>query len=318
MKRKYFLTLLAFLTILSGCKDGSSTEPVSSGPDVSENGGGWVAPEEVWVPNWDFTEMPKYTGNYWDGLDFNLRGKALMDALRAHIQATFVAIDYNTAASAIREMDRDPARANHVLTIYDLRSRANSGYSEWNREHVFPQSKLADGDDDLRAAPTKKNISSDIGNLFACDSAVNETKSNLSLGEWNYDEDPEKMFGFLTRNTEGILTDNILRRGNFSPSWQSRGEAARSQLYMVMMYPERCGISENFAVETMIKWTYDVPLYAERDGQRQAGLEKYQHMRNPFIDYEDLGCHIWGNENSRTRSYCAGKGIDLDWEYDPQ
>lgn len=313
MKKKYFLTLLAFLTILSGCNNSSSsTEPVDSG-----GGSVWVAPEEVWVPNWEFTEMPAYTGNYWDGLDFDLRGKALADSVRAHIEGTFFAIDYTTAGNAVRMMDKDPWNDNRVLTIYDLRSRPNNGYNDWNREHVFPQSKLADGDPNLRAEGNVKNISSDAANLFASDWDVNSAKSNISLGEWNYEEDPEVMFKLLVRNTEGLLTDNVLRRGLFSPSWQSRGETARSQLYMILMYPDECGLNENFAVETMIKWTYDVPLYAERDGQRQAGLEQFQHMRNPFIDHKDLGCHIWGNTNSRTRALCASKGVDLDWEYNP-
>lgn len=289
--------------VVSSAEESSATDPSSEAP-VSE---AWEAPEEVWVPDWDFTPMTPYDGNYWNGLDLTLRGSALADALRAHIRATFRGVTYNVAGDAVVEMDRDPFRPNRVLTIYDLRSRSDAKYFEWNREHVFPQSKLADGNDDLRAGPNKVNISSDIANLFACDWDVNETKSNLSLGEWNYTDDPEFYFPYLTRNTEGLLTDNILRRGFFSPSWQSRGETARSQLYMVLMYPDNCGINENFNVETMIQWTYDVPLYAERDGQRQAGLEKYQNMRNPFIDFPNLGCYIWGDENSRTQKLCAGK-----------
>ncbi|HZJ89607.1 MAG TPA: endonuclease [Bacilli bacterium] len=339
MRQRKLLLFLAFIVLLTGCKEVSSsssappsvpdTSVVSSSeeeppttteeesseitseevtttslPEESSEEEAWVAPEEVWVPNWEFSPMTPYTGDYWDGLDFDLRGEELAIAVRTHINKTFKGITYTVAADAIREMDADPWRPNHVLTIYDLRSRANSGFSEWNREHVFPQSKLADGDDNLRASANKINISSDIGNLFACDWDVNETKSNLSLAEWNYESDPEFYFNYLTRNTEGILTDNILRRGNFSPSWQSRGETARSQLYMVMMYPERCGISENFAVETMLKWAHEIPLYEERDGQRQAGLEKYQKMRNPFIDYPELGCNIWRDQNVRTQAFC--------------
>lgn len=299
--RKIIFGLVAVITLV-GCKPTSSSEP---------NSGEWVAPEEVWVPNWDFTEMPEYTGDYWDGIDWTLRGDDLADALRAHIKSTFRGINYTQAGDAVREMDADPWNANHVLTIYDLRSRKNLGYNNWNREHVFPQSKLADGDPSLRADPSKINISSDATNLFACDWDVNEKKSNLSLAEWNYEDDPQFYFSgktndhYLSRNTEGILTDNILRRGFFSPSWQSRGETARSQLYMILMYPKECGINENFTVDTMIKWTYDVPRYAERDGQRQTGLMKYQNMRNPFIDKPDLGCYIWGDLNNQTRKVCA-------------
>lgn len=329
MKQRKLLLFLAFITLLAGCKDVTSsqssktTEPdtsivssieepsdtsseevTTSLPVVSSEPSEWEAPEEVWVPEWEFNPMTPYTGDYWDGLDLDLRGVELADAVRAHIKKTFVGINYNTAMPAIHEMDAVPGMKNHVYTIYDLRIRPNGNFSIWNREHVFPQSKLADGDDNLRASPTKINISSDIANLFACDVDINERKSNLSLGEWNYEEDPEFYFKYLSRNTEGLLTDNILRRGIFSPSWQSRGETARSQLYMVMMYPERCGINENFAVETMLKWAHEVPLYQERDGQRQAGLMKYQNMRNPFIDMPELGCRIWSEQNVRTQTFC--------------
>ena len=325
MRQRKLLLFLAFITLLAGCKNGTSssdssvtsdsvtsidssseetTTEVSSDissseedvttsvPPITSESEEWEAPEEVWVPNWEFSPMEPYTGNYWDGLDLTLRGEELADAVRAHINTTFKGITYTQAMSAIHEMDAVPGRTGYVYTIYDLRQRPNGNFSIWNREHVFPQSKLADGDNSLRAQANVVNISSDVANLFACDVDINETKSNLSLAEWNYEEDKEFYYDYLSRNREGILTDNILRRGFFSPSWQSRGETARSQLYMILMYPERCGISENFAVETMIKWADEVPLYQERDGQRQAGIMKYQEMRNPFIDFPELGCHI--------------------------
>lgn len=321
MRQRKLLMFLAFITLLSGCKNGSSSIPQSSdsgttiptttetsteaSSETSTSKGGWVEPEEVWVPNWDFDILEPYAGDYWDGLDLSLRGQELATAVREHIEQTFVGINYTQALSAIEEMDADPNRTGYSLTIYDLRSRPNGNFSIWNREHVFPQSKLADNDESLRAAATRINISSDIANLFACDDELNEIKSNKSLAEWNYESDKELYFDFLSRSGEGLLTDNILFRGYFSPSWQSRGETARSQLYMLMKYPQNCALTENFAIETMLDWDLNVPRYVQRDGQRQAGLMKYQSMRNPFIDIPELGCYIWGDENSRTRRVCS-------------
>ena len=63
---------------------------------------------------------------------------------------------------------------------------------------------------------------------------------------------------------------------------------------MVVMYPERCGINENFDIVTMLQWNLEHPATVERDLQRQAGLEKYQNLRNPFIDHPEIGCRIFG------------------------
>jgi endonuclease I len=84
-----------------------------------------------------------------------------------------------------------------------------------------------------------------------------------------------------------------------------RGEIARSQLYMLLMYPANCSITENFMIQTMLRWDLDYAPTIERDGQRQAGIEKYQNTRNPFIDNRKLSCYIWGDFNQWTQDICA-------------
>lgn len=84
-----------------------------------------------------------------------------------------------------------------------------------------------------------------------------------------------------------------------------RGEIARAQLYMLVMYPDNCSISENFSLADMLRWNLEFAPTVERDVQRNIGLEQYQTLRNPFIDRPDLGCQIFGDTNASTRSVCA-------------
>lgn len=294
----------------------STTEEVTSVEESSvEVSSEWVEPEPVLKPaeNWNFRPLPAYTGNFWNTIDFTLRGEELRQALADYMWSKFYVpgvldnrVTYNVAYDAIKVMDADPNKTGNVLSLYDLRSHPHAGYNygKWNREHVFPQSKLADGDKSLRASGNTKNISSDIANLFACDAALNEHKSNHSYIEWNYAEDPERWFPYLSRNTAGQLVDAIVHYG-YSPTPIVRGEIARAQLYMVLMYPDHCSISENFQIADMIRWDQEWPPTIERDGQRQKGIEQYQKIRNPFIDNRNLSCYIWGNTNRATRKLCA-------------
>lgn len=345
MKFKHLLLGLVALTVLAACRGGTSEPPVSSQdpvtsvtsevvtsepseePVTSETSevvssepieeptstppSSWTPPTPVRSPKpeeFNFEPLPEYTGTYYNTIDFNLRGNDLKTALYNQWKAKFVGITYSQAYGAITEMDRDPAKPNNVLSVYDLKSHYSGGYNggRWNREHAFPQSKLADGEDSLKAHSNVINISSDIANLFACDADLNTQRSNNSYAEWNYESDPKTFYQFTTTNTAGEKVDSILRRGIFSPTRMVRGEIARSQLYMLLFYPENCSISENFAIQDMIRWDRELAPTIQRDGQRQTGIEKYQKVRNPFIDNRNLSCYIWGDINDHTRNVCQG------------
>ncbi|MFA5660504.1 MAG: endonuclease [Bacilli bacterium] len=334
--RKLLLGLVA-LTILSACKPTSSSEPtessetpsvtsqpeVTSEPDVTSDvvssseesssapsSSEWVPPTPVWQPalTMSFTPMAEYSGSFWNTIDFNLRGEDLKTALFNYLNPKKKLITYGETMGALREMDRDPSNSNNILSIYDLKSHPGATYNggKWNKEHSYPQSKLKDGNESLGASNNVANISSDVANLFASDADLNTTRSNNSYGEWNYTSDPQTLYEFTLTNTAGQRVDSILRRGYFSPTPLVRGEIARAQLYMLVMYPTQCALGENFAIQTMIKWDREHVPTVERDGQRQTGIQKYQEIRNPFIDNRNLSCYIWGDTNIQTRSLCNG------------
>lgn len=308
MKNKRTILGLILSVLLVSCTDPLPSSEVPSSSSSSE-GTSQVEREDVWQPTIVFTPMAYQNDHaYWSSIDFSLRGNALRDALNAKMRSTFKGVTYTVAGDAVQEMDEDPRDSGKVLSVYDLWSNPKGGYSIWNREHTFPQSKLKDGNESLGAKPQVVNISSDVANIFAADVKLNEKRSNNSYGEWNYDEDPDFYYdnNFLTRNVHGKLTDSVLRRGYFSPTPKVRGEIARAQMYMLVMYPDNCSLSENFNIADMIKWEQVHGPTVERDGQRQAGIEKYQKNRNPFIDVENLACYIWGDVNVQTRKLCDG------------
>ena len=47
------------------------------------------------------------------------------------------------------------------------------------------------------------------------------------------------------------------------------------------------------------------PATVERDMQRNAGLEKYQTLRNPFIDRPELVAKFFSDVNPSTRNACG-------------
>lgn len=273
----------------------TSEEPVTSSPATSE--------DPIISPTINLTIAPAYTGTFWSGLNLTLTGQALRDHLKQYMWDRFEKIDYNTVSTAVKEMDQDPNNSANILSLYDLNPIAKNrqNYS-WNREHTFPQSKLADGDDSLRAGSSKKNISSDAANIFAADNDLNTTRSNFSFIDLDLEEKYET---YTIYNSFGTRTDNFIYRGYFAPTQKVRGEIARAQLYMLVMYPDNCSMNENFSLADMLRWNMEFAPTVERDMQRNAGLEKYQTLRNPFIDNPDLGCQVFGDINASTRKACG-------------
>jgi len=288
--------LTTSLPTTSEAVSSAPSEPVSV-PSVSTN------EDPIVSPTIEFNVAPAYTGTFWNGLNTTLVGQELRDHLNTYMWARFTKIDYNTVSDAIKEMDQDPNNPSNILSLYDLHSLPkNKQNLQWNREHTFPQSKLADGNDALRAKPTVKNISSDAANLFAADNDLNEVRSNYSFINLDLEAKYEQ---YTVYNGFGTRTDNFIYRGYFAPTQKVRGEIARAQLYMLIMYPENCSISENFALGDMLTWNLLHPATVERDIQRNAGLEKYQTLRNPFIDRPELACQIFSDVNPSTRNACG-------------
>lgn len=311
MKMNKLIFALAALTVLSAC--GGTSQSNSEIPSVSEtptsvSSETWISPEPVWQPaeHYNFTPAQPYSGSFWNSVNTSLEGESFLNAVNVFMKSKFVGVNYNTARDAVVMMDKDPTNPSKVLSVYDLRPHTASNYGggSWNREHTYPQSKLKDGDESKGASPSKINISSDIANLFVSDADLNTSRSNHPYRETNYLDNMKTNYNFTLVNRDGMRVDSLLRRSQFSPTPLVRGEIARAQMYMVLMYDE-CDITENFNIHDMLRWDQEFPPTVERDMQRQAGIEHYQKVRNPFIDNRTWGCKIWGDVNDATRQVCS-------------
>lgn len=319
MKRAFSALALLATLLLAGC-NGTSSEDISgslsadistSSESVSETSNEPLHE----VPTSDTTPAADYVGAGADAYyasiaDVNiLSGSNLAAALRAKGRAVFHGLTYTEAIEPIAIMDEDQNDVGNVIGVYSRNRiptarRQTNPFTQrenyWNREHCYPQSKLKDGDESLGADAHKANISSDIANLFAEDVVVNETRSNNSFGD--LDTSVEK---FFIVDSLGKTTDTYSWMGYVEPTDIAKGEVARANLYMILMYPENCALTENGPIETFLEWNLAFPPNVERDVLRNQTIFEYQHNRNPFIDDPDFGCRIWGDTNALTRQVCG-------------
>lgn len=317
---KLIFALVAIITLTGCSKDpSSSSAPADSSSEPELEYVRITAEHLTYTPTpltivddeWVTVPGLSDSKEYWNDIDWDLRGQDLLLALKTKMRSTFKQVTYSGAITAVQQMDRDPAAPNSVLSVYDLKSHPYGNFgSIWNREHAFPQSKLYDGNgfttnNQVSASAGEKNIASDVANLFAADYMLNESRSNNSYGEWNYDENRVLYHKYLQRNSAGELTDNISYYGNYAPNPVVRGEIARSQLYMLVNWQGAVKDNSNFAINTMILWDNTHPPVAERDGQRQTGILTHQAVRNPFIDNRKVACYIWSELNNRTKKTCS-------------
>lgn len=168
IKRNASISLMFVALFVAACTpQPSSSDPVTSEPIVTSTPTSETSTTEpvsenndpIVSPSIQLTPAPAYSGTFWSGVNFTLTGAALRTHLKDYMWARFTQIDYNTVSNAVLVMDKDPANANNILSLYDLHSIPKSQQNfVWNREHSFPQSKLADGVDALRAGSTKKTF----------------------------------------------------------------------------------------------------------------------------------------------------------------
>jgi endonuclease I len=224
-----------------------------------------------------------YTG-YYDGIE-GLYGEDLMIALRAIIQEGFIAQSYGDARYALDYIDADPNNANNILLIYNRDSISNvwDGTS-WNREHVWPNSRLGVP----RVDNSDRSIASDYHNLRGCDSGLNSSRSN------------------------DIFTDSS--DGTFYPGIDDQGDVARILFYMATMYPQLTITDEATSkdigddsytaagalmgdLDDLLAWN-NIDTTDLFETTRNNRIEEYQDNRNPFIDYPYLADLIWDYETT--------------------
>ncbi|WP_410879441.1 endonuclease I family protein [Myroides sp. DW712] len=321
--RKYYLlvTTLVFALFVGCSKDDSPTpkKPDPEGPTVPTTPGSDIVKTDT------YNYIPTHTAEveYYNGVNFKLRGDELKSALRTVVTRTHKPQNYSPNVwYASIETDRDPENPNNVLLVYgwpkgtessiiqarsmDKNARNHGGYSDerrqslWEREHVFAKS-LANP----KLITNSSNLLNNIAHIAGTD-AHNLRPIN---GEWNNTRSNLKF-------TDG--QGNSGRRGSFwYPGDEWKGDVARMMMYMYLRYDKQCKPGDvgdgmivysgdrDEMIELFLKWNAEdpvSPIERKRNEYHGNPTNTYsQGNRNPFIDNPYLANLIWGTNYDRVK-----------------
>ena len=229
----------------------------------------------------------------WQGLDLNTYGNTFRKQLQDLIKQTGnKTISYKNNNSILAESDK-AASGDGIVPFYHSSSESYSG--DWNKEHVWPNSRGAG----------KTGPGSDPHMLRPTISSENSSRSNYFYGNGS---------------TDGSNTWDPATFGYEA----ARGEAARIIFYCATRYYNTCGtggtssgskpleLSNNpndskdehtmGRLDRLIEWNNKYQV-TEQEKKRNEYLYSNNFGRNPFIDHPELVNYIWDTNGIRTTKY---------------
>ena len=197
-------------------------------------------------------------------------------------------LSYDAVWTALKDTDQDPANTGNVIELYTGRSIAKSnnggGSGQWNREHVFAQSR---GGFTTSAGP-----GTDLHHLRAEDVTVNGTRGNK-----DFDNGGSAVSG---------CTDCWTDTDSFEPRDAVKGDVARMLFYMAVRYEGDDGFG-NLELSTvsgsavprigdldiLLAWSAGDPVDTFEMRRNDRIHAQWQGNRNPFIDHPEWATAIW-------------------------
>lgn len=189
-------------------------------------------------------------------------------------------ISYGEARFVLEQSDAVTIpQGTYLYGIYSSHNivRYWDGGSTWNREHVWPNSKLGIP----RVNNSSRNLGSDVHNLRVINPSVNSSRSNRY-----FDIGPDG--SFTTIGTEA-----------YDPGIDHRGDVARILFYMYIRYNDVLDLSNIVSeilagssystsntmgiLNVLIQWHQQDPV-SDFERDRNEVIYQYQGNRNPFID----------------------------------
>lgn len=214
--------------------------------------------------------IPTLTGYYTDAS--GLQGIALTTALRTIVNNGLVRKTYGDARYILNISDRDPLNPANVILVYlgtSVSGTWDNGIT-WNREHVWPQSRLG-----CSANNTSRDRCADMHNLKPANPATNTSRG-------------DKFYGWTTTPD------------TYAPREAVRGDLARILFYMVITYSDLYLSDSTTADSTykmgllavLLQWHLDDPVDSFEQNRNEI-IYAQQGNRNPFIDHPHLVGLIW-------------------------
>lgn len=207
----------------------------------------------------------------------NLKGNVLKVTLNSIINNDFIGKLYGDARDILQESDVDPNNSSNLIQVYtgnSVDATWDGGYT-WNREHVWPQSRLGETVSYTDDTPSR---ATDLHNLKPADPDENAVRSNHYFGT--------------------IVSSYI-----YEPRDEVKGDIARILFYMSTMYfdltlndDETTGSDwlTMGVLSTLLIWNEQDPV-DDFEMHRNDVIYSYQNNRNPFIDYPEFANLIWGD-----------------------
>ena len=192
------------------------------------------------------------------------------DTLQEMIQS-YTYVSYGDARDILQDSDEDPNNQDNVLLIYNrasVLSTWDAGVT-WNREHVWPRSKLPNSISEA-----------DLHLLRASNPSLNSSRGNLSF-------------------VDGEGEARIIGSGWY-PGDEDKGDIARIVFYVMMMWETNINLIGN--LDTFLKWHEEDPV-DDFERQRNQVIYAYQRNRNPFIDYPELVSIFYPQNETVQQSY---------------
>ena len=191
--------------------------------------------------------------------------------------------------------DADPNDSSKMILLYTGRSQGgtiaqNNEPDGWNREHVWPLSKLG-GDTGLVAGH-------DAHHIRPADVSVNAARGNLEFGIASTTVEDT----YATGSSKCRKSDYY-----FEPRDEVKGDIARMLFYMAVRYEGDVNGEADLELvfDLLGKSTYEFGNLAlllewnrldpvdDFERNRNNVIYTYQKNRNPFIDYPSLADLIW-------------------------
>ena len=299
-------------------EDVPSSEPSSSLPNSSSSS----EPSSSLPTSSASDKESTYTGTYYNGIDQNLRGNALLGQIKdlivnSHSYYTNYGECRTGGLGYADETDGDPKNSSNIVLFYthaSIPSTWDYG-ATFNREHVWCKNrsndlwKSVDNED--------RGPGSDLHQIRPEFASINSSRSDNKYADF-------------TSGSEVSITYNGIKyvagsnyNSTFEPVDNTKGDVARILLYMFTHYNSSSNLgSNNLNTATTIgsatnKYEGSLPITSIVNGSKQEAFDlllswntldpvdeleiirnnetfKVQGNRNPFIDHPKFVDWIWG------------------------
>lgn len=219
------------------------------------------------------------------GLSGNALRQALHNIIKNHTVLPYTSSTTTDTRAALKVLDEDPNNSDNVLLHYKGTSVPKATFgTDWNREHLWPQSLGAD------VLPPN----TDLHHIFAEDVVLNSSRGNSVF---------DNVYPYQTNSGYG----NYWTGTRFEVRDPQKGDVARALLYMDVRYEGTNGeldlvlqdtVSPAYGqmgvLSTLLQWHWFDPPDAREEQRNDQVYSLFQHNRNPFIDHPEFVYLIWG------------------------